>query len=273
MKTLYISDLDGTLLRSDERTSEYTNSVINELKSKGMLFSYATARSSNTARKVTAGITVEIPIITYNGASIVESVSGKILCKTAFAPSEAKEILSAFLACGITPQVYSYINGAEKFLYLHDRLSPEHKSFISTRKGDPRDNPVQNEKELFSGEVFYFLAIDCPEILCEIKEKFREKYKCLYTENDYSGDMWLEIMPKGVSKANAALSLKELLGADKIVSFGNGMNDSELFKVSDECYAVENAENELKKLATGVIGSNDEDGVAKFLLEHFKEDK
>ena len=49
MKTLYVSDLDGTLLRSDERTSDYTNQVINRLTEQGMLFSYATARSLVTA--------------------------------------------------------------------------------------------------------------------------------------------------------------------------------------------------------------------------------
>lgn len=41
MKTLYVSDLDGTLLQSNERTSEYTNNIINELVERGMLFSYA----------------------------------------------------------------------------------------------------------------------------------------------------------------------------------------------------------------------------------------
>ncbi len=51
MRTLYVSDLDGTLLRSDGRTSEYTNRVINRLTEKGMVFSYATARSLTTAKK------------------------------------------------------------------------------------------------------------------------------------------------------------------------------------------------------------------------------
>lgn len=41
------------------------------------------------------------------------------------------------------------------------------------------------------------------------------------------------------------------------------------FRISDECYAVENAVEELKAIATGVIGSNEQDGVAKWLLEHF----
>ena len=54
--TLYVSDLDGTLLRSNEITSEYTNSVINNLTDKGMIFSYATARSFITAKKVTEGV-------------------------------------------------------------------------------------------------------------------------------------------------------------------------------------------------------------------------
>lgn len=52
MKCLYVSDLDGTLLRSNERTSEYTNDVINGLVEKGMIFSYATARSLVTAKRL-----------------------------------------------------------------------------------------------------------------------------------------------------------------------------------------------------------------------------
>ena len=51
MKTLYISDLDGTLLHSDETISDYTNQVINSLTERGMIFSYATARSYITAKK------------------------------------------------------------------------------------------------------------------------------------------------------------------------------------------------------------------------------
>lgn len=50
--------------------------------------------------------------------------------------------------------------------------------------------------------------------------------------------------------------------------FGDGKNDIDMFELADESYAVSNAVPELKEAATGVIASNDEDGVARWLLEH-----
>ena len=76
MKILYVSDLDGTLLRSDEKTSAFTNDTINELTQKGLHFSYATARSYHTARKATAGLNAQIPLIVYNGAMLLIMLPG-----------------------------------------------------------------------------------------------------------------------------------------------------------------------------------------------------
>ena len=83
-KTLYVSDLDGTLLRSNQTTSEYTNEVINSLTEKGIVFSYATARSIYTSSKVTKGLDAKIPVITYNGAFIVDNCTREVLHATYF---------------------------------------------------------------------------------------------------------------------------------------------------------------------------------------------
>ena len=72
-------------------------------------------------------------------------------------------------------------------------------------------------------------------------------------------------MPKTVSKANAVMQLKAQLCCDKVIVFGDGKNDIDMFEIADEAYAVENAVNELKAVATGIIGSNENDGVAKYL--------
>ena len=53
-----------------------------------------------------------------------------------------------------------------------------------------------------------------------------------------------------------------------VISFGDAVNDLPMFEASDECYAVANAVDELKAAATGIIESNVDDGVAKWLLEH-----
>ena len=58
---------------------------------------------------------------------------------------------------------------------------------------------------------------------------------------------------------------------DKIVVFGDSVNDIPMFKIADEAYAVENALSELKTFATEIIDSNEKDGVAEFLKKSFKE--
>ena len=66
----------------------------------------------------------------------------------------------------------------------------------------------------------------------------------------------------------AVRKLKDMWGCDRVISFGDAVNDLPMFRVSDECYAVSNAAEELKAAATGIIGSNEEDGIARWLMEH-----
>ena len=93
---------------------------------------------------------------------------------------------------------------------------------------------------------------------------------CILHHDIYSGNQWLEIMPRTSSKSNAIQQLKALLGCEKLVVFGDGKNDIEMFRLADECFAVENAVDELKQIATGIIEGNNADGVAKWLLWHFE---
>ena len=69
------------------------------------------------------------------------------------------------------------------------------------------------------------------------------------------------------SKAAGARWIQRRLGADRLIAFGDNTNDIPLFEQSDECYAVSNGVAGLKALATGVIGSNREQGVARYLAE------
>lgn len=268
MKTLYVSDLDKTLLRSSQTTSEFTNRDINQLVSDGMIFSFASARSYVTMKKVASGIDVKIPVIIYNGVFIVENGSGRILMSNTLPGAE--EIVKDLTESGIYPIVYSYIDGKEKFSYIRNMTSKAEREFLDSRNDDIRNNPIDSVSDYCRGNPFYITCIDDWEKLHPFYEKYKSKYNCVFQRDSYSGEPWLEIMPAEASKANAALALKRMLGCDKLIAFGDGKNDIDLFRVADECYAVENAVDELKEISTDVIGCNDDDSVAKWLLKNYK---
>ncbi len=267
MKKLYVTDLDGTLLHSNETLSDYTIQVINDLVNEGMLFSYATARSFNTAKKVTLGLNVDIPLIVYNGVSIRDNITGNIIVSNIF--ENIDDVLDDLLNHDIMPIVYSYIDGVEKFSYVRNKINVSTMDFIKTRAGDSRNHPVDDIQQLYLGDIFYITCIDDLSKLETMYQKYHQYYHCIYSKDIYSSSLWLEITPQNTSKAHAIQQLKEYLQCDYIVAFGDGKNDIEMFKIADECYAVENADEELKNIATGIIPSNNEDGVAKWLKKEF----
>lgn len=119
------------------------------------------------------------------------------------------------------------------------------------------------------GNIFYITCIGVPEKLEPLYEKYRDSFHCVYQKDIYTKEQWLEIMPRAASKSNAVMQLKKQLGCDRLIVFGDGKNDIDMFEVADECYAVRNAHGELKKRATAIIESNDEDGVARWLMRNF----
>ena len=268
MKTLYVSDLDGTLLRSNEMTSEYTNHVINSLTEKGMLFSYATARSLITAKKVANGINVRIPLIIYNGAFVVDNITEEIMIANYFDDS-VREVLDELFANKIYPIVYGYIEGKEKFSFVPELCTAGMKKFIDSRHGDIRTNAVKRAEDLKAGDIFYITCIDEPEKLRPLYDKYQDKFHCVYQTEIYTHEQWLEIMPLAASKSNAIKQLQALLKCEKLVVFGDGKNDIDMFELADESYAVQNAHVDLKKYASAVIPSNDDDGVARWLAQNY----
>lgn len=264
MKTLFVTDLDGTLLTKDQVVSEYSKRIINVLVDNGMLFTYATARSAETADIVTKGVNFSAPRVLYNGA-FIRDTDGRLLRSHTFGNKD-KSIVADLISAGVYPIVYALIDGREKFSFIPEKLSRAATEFTKTRETCVRYNPVTSEPELLRGDIFYITCIDEAEKLAPFFERYKNDYYCVYTSDIYTGEQWLEIMPKSATKANALVELKQMLNC-RLVVFGDGKNDIEMFKVADECYAVENAVRELKDIATDVIPSNVSDGVAKQLIK------
>jgi hydroxymethylpyrimidine pyrophosphatase-like HAD family hydrolase len=139
-------------------------------------------------------------------------------------------------------------------------------------KEDPRLRSVNTIDDLYQGELFHIVCVGNRDDLIDVYNYLSEtmKFNCLLQKEYYGEYYWCEILPKNAAKGNTTLVLKDLLKCDKIISFGDEINDIPMFQISDECYAVENAKDELKKHAAGIIESNENDGVAKWLKENYK---
>ena len=270
MKTLYVTDLDGTLLNQAAKVSEYSIAVINRLVEKGMLFTYATARSLVSASVATKGLSTKIPVIAYNGAFIIKPDTGEVLHSVKFTAEEMKDARELIQSNGISPLVYSIIDGVERLSWDIDRENAGIRNYLSRRQGDKRLRPLQGDKGLYDGDIFYFTCVGDSEELLPLYDTVRtdDRYVCHFQKELYQPEYFCEIMPALTTKARAIAKLKEIWSCDRIVSFGDAVNDIPMFHISDECYAVENAVAELKALATGIIASNEQDGVAKWLLEN-----
>ena len=272
-KTLYVSDLDGTLLDRRHRIPAHTADALNALLSKGMLFTFATARSWHSAHVVTEGLSPALPWIVHNGAMLCDGKTGSRTDQTTFTDRERREILSRSEALGLWPLSYGILGNEEKVFYLEDiPRHPGMEYYIDHRRGDKRLTPAKTREELLQGETYYFTFIHDQEALLPLWEDVRDLpfVSLTFQQELYQKEYWLEITSKEATKAQAALRLKERLGCQRLVAFGDALNDLPLFEAADESYAVANAMPEVRAAATGVIGANEEGGVARFLLERFE---
>lgn len=271
MKTLYVSDLDGTLLNNNARLSPFAIETINGLVRRGVAFTFATARSFTSAKIVTQGLALSLPVVTFNGAFMVEPSTGEILDRRLLTAQQRAFSHRLASERGLAPLVYSFIEGRERVSYLNYRNDAWLLNYLSTHVGDPRMRPVSTINELFVGDVFYMSYIGEKCEMQPLQLFFREDdgFCVNFQEDTYTKDeYWLEVFGSEATKAAGVLRLKRRLNAERLVCFGDNLNDMSMFGVSDECYAVENARDPLKELATAVIASNQGDGVPRWLLEN-----
>ena len=154
MGILYVSDLDGTLLNTSASLSPYTIKTINGLVEKGMLFTYATARSLSSASVAAKGLNPKIPVIVYNGAYIMEPATGNILASESFTKEERSYVERKLSGYGVSPVVYSFIKGRERVSWNLLQINEGKKRYFGNRQGDKRLRPVENEKSFMKVRPF-----------------------------------------------------------------------------------------------------------------------
>lgn len=274
MKTLFVSDLDGTLLNGDAMISDVTADVINRAISRGLHFTVSTARTPTTALKILEKLDLQLPVMMMNGVLIYDMKQQKYLQKAVIDPTTVMVVLGLIKTKGLDCFLYS-LEENEFFAYYDSVASTSLNYFRNERimKFDKRFTEVA-DLSLVAGKDIIYCVLREPKQQLEglyrdlsvVKGVKAEFYPDVYHDEYYM----LEIYSENASKKEALSYLRTTRHYDRIVGFGDNLNDIPLFDASDYFYAVSNAHPDIQNMANEVIASNEEDGVAMFIEQFMK---
>lgn len=271
-KTLYVSDLDGTLLNTESMVSQKSAEGLNRLIEDGALFTIATARTPATVVPLMQGIEMRLPFIVLNGATLWNNAQETYEQVHVIDPAVVKQVCEVFEGRGLHPFVY---RREGHMIYAHHvgSLSKQEKIFVQERMNLPL-------KEFFLEDEHYSEHPDVMLIYSmQDYGKLRRIFETLQTDIDCSPFLYhdiydfesglIEVYRQGVSKAQAIRSLAQQCGAARIVVFGDNRNDIPMLQAATVAVAMDNAFPEVKAVAHEVIGDNNADSVVRWIEQDF----
>ena len=258
-------DLDGTLTNHDKVVTPRTRQALLQAESKGAVIILASGRPTYGIVPVAECLELEKRggyILSYNGGNIVNAKTGE-------------KLFSQFLPDAVIPILYKYAKeknhallgyaGNEIITEMPDDQYVKEESRINKMNIRKVDNLLDAlephpTKLLMTGDPTDMIKAEeeLVEILGEKMDIFR------------SAPFFLELVPKGIDKAQSLLRLlsKINLTPADLMAFGDGYNDLSMLKLAGVGVAMANAAPEVRADADYVTLSNEEDGVAEALL-HF----
>ncbi len=277
MRTLYVTDLDGTLLDNRSLASDSSQLMLNRAVERGAMFTVATARTPATVDTLMRGIDMRLPGVVITGCAYYDFRHRRLLDPRVMKESAADRLVGEWRESGLSAFVYTINAEGILEVYHIGPLSDLERTFISERDKTPVKRfyvPESGESVLPSrlDNVMLFFGLQPTEPAHELYEKLKAEMSGAEIAPQFYHDIYgdaigeLEIFPAGVSKASALEKLASDLAADRLVVFGDNVNDIPMMRLADEAIAVANAKEDVKAVATAVIGPNTDDAVARFIL-------
>ena len=239
-----VVDLDRTLLHTDKTISPYTAEVFKKCKQKGIVLMVATARPYRTMTQFCEIIDFDA-ISATNGARII---CGDYRKEYGLCPASAERVLTA---------LKSY---------------PDYRVTLETGEEAYSNKPIEDYFTVISddlaavarseGAIKILISLDTPDILETVKKMLTDDL--YYT---VANGHLIQIMSRAVTKWNGVKAMLDIsnIFASETAYFGDDYDDIEPIRMCGVGVAVSNAIDEVKAVADHIAGSNDDDGVAKFI--------
>lgn len=243
-----ILDLDGTVLHSDKSISDYTLSILEQCKKKGIFITVATARSETAAKRYLSQIKPDAVI--SNGGALVR-VHEKTIYKCMVPFNTADALIDELINL---PGYVELTVEAQSGYYV---------SYTTPSYGDYTHSVYHNFQQHLHEDV-YKITVHL-ESKTGLKETASHYPDCGMIA--FSDDPWYRFANKYATKMRAIQELASYLGLmlEDIIAFGDDYNDEEMLRRCGIGVAMGNAIPEVQAAANVICESNDNDGVAKWL--------
>ena len=260
--SIVFSDLDGTLLQSNHRVSAYTKKVVQAAARAGVPFVVVSARTPDAITPIVKELELRTPVISYSGA-LVTLENGEILKSTVISKEMTVAVLKE-LALRFPDALPNFYAGRDWF--LEDARHP----LVQTEREITGVVPQKADFQalLSKGILPHKILCMCKREAClSIRDALQKAFAGLSIVP--SSDCLLEIMDASVSKSSGIRTLLShlRLSAGQAVAFGDSCNDIDMLMAVGTGVAMQNAGEDVKKAAKALTFSNDEDGVARFLVQ------
>ena len=252
---LLLFDLDGTLLKSDKTISEHTLSALNACRSKGLMIGVSTSRSEQNSMTFLSELLPDI-LISSGGALVKQN--GNYIYKAEFSIEETNNMIRTVREiCGADCEIT--VDTMESH-YWNYKIDPK-------KQDQSWGDSIYTDFKDFNQESLKI----CVEIFDSDKA---EKLKNILTDCDcvrFSDGYWYKFTKKGVTKEKAITEICHVckFAPENIIAFGDDFVDIGMLKLCGIGIAMGNAIQDVKQIADVVIGTNDNDGIADYLIETF----
>ncbi len=269
---LIVFDLDGTLLNRQSTISDYTSETLKLLAKREIAYTVATGRTLHGARAILEGHSFPLPQAYKNGVMIWHPQQQKFSSSTTLTAAELENVVDACLQQGLTPFVFTLDEDDKTTVYHPVLQSDADLELIRVLDIDGHVSMRALADLPENATVTHINSIGSPDAVKAVAQGVEdEAHLVAYSGIAREGAEWhwLNVHHSDASKGGAIKTLKELLGLERVICFGDNDNDLSMFATADESYAPANANAAAKAAATAVIGHHDEEGIARFLRERF----
>lgn len=256
IKYIFI-DLDGTLLNSEKKVSEYTKKILYKIISKGINIVLTSGRSLIDVKKINSDCQLSPIVISDNGAVIYDCRKNTFISSSPLKKTEIRNIWDLSIKYNIDA-----IFNSDGYRYRHyitlDKKYNENRDLIIDSYQEIK-NDIYQVVLLAKNNDNFNLCIN-EILLLDIKQS-----NFATGANEIS---FADLNNKNVSKGLAITTLLKKLNVDKMntMCFGDSKNDIEMFLACEIKVAMKNSSDEVKSIANYITEfDNNEDGVARFL--------